>query len=71
MFLKISQNSQENTCVGVSFDKVADLRPATLLKKKLQHSCFPVNFVKFLGKPLLQNASGQLLLIGGKVHTVI
>ena len=34
LFLKISQNSQENTCAGVSFfDKVVGLRPATLLKK--------------------------------------
>ena len=27
------------------------LRPATLLKKKLWHRCFPVNFVKFLRTP--------------------
>ena len=33
MFYK---NSQDNTCVGVSFfNKVADLRPATSLKKRL------------------------------------
>ena len=32
---KTLQNSQENTCVGVSFfDKVADLRPTTSLKKR-------------------------------------
>ena len=30
------------------FNKVADLRPTTLLKKRLWHRCFPVNFVKFL-----------------------
>ena len=29
------------------FNKVAGLRPATLLKKKLWHSYFPVNFVKY------------------------
>ena len=29
------------------FDKVAGLRPATLLKKRLWHRCFPVNFAKF------------------------
>ena len=45
------------------FNKVADLKPATLLKKKLWHRCFPVNFVKFLRTPFLQNISGQLLLI--------
>ena len=36
LFLKISQNSQENTCVKASFfNKVAGLRPTTLLKKRL------------------------------------
>ena len=30
------------------FNKVAGLRPATLLKKRLLHSCFPVNFAKLL-----------------------
>ena len=30
------------------FTKVADLRPATLFKKRLWHRCFPVNFEKFL-----------------------
>ena len=33
------------------FNKVADLRSATLLKKRLWHRCFPVNFVKFLKTP--------------------
>ena len=28
------------------------LRPATLLKKRLQHRYFPVNFAKFLRTPL-------------------
>ena len=35
MFLKISQNSQENTCAGFFFKKVAGLWPVTLLKKRL------------------------------------
>ena len=52
VFLQISQNSQENTCARVSFfDKVAGLRPATLLKKRLWHRYFPVKFVKFLKTP--------------------
>ena len=29
-------------------NKVAGLRPAILLKKRLWHGCFPVNFEKFL-----------------------
>ena len=39
-----------------------DLRPATLLKKKLWHRCFPVNFAKFLKTLFLENTSGRLLL---------
>ena len=38
-------------------------RPATLLKKRLWHRCFPVNFAKFLWAPFLQNTSGRLLLL--------
>ena len=46
------------------FNKVAGLMPATLLKKRLQHRCFPVNFAKFLRTPFLQNTSRCVLLIG-------
>ena len=35
---------------------------ATLLKKRLWHRCFPVNFAKFLRTPLLKNTSWRLLL---------
>ena len=38
------------------------LSPATLLKRRLRHRCFPLNFVKFLRTAFLQNTSGQLLL---------
>ena len=44
------------------FNKVAGLMPATLLKKRLWHRCFPVNFVKFLRAPFLRNTSRLLLL---------
>ena len=52
------QNSKENTCAKVFFNKVAGITLATLLKKGLWHSCFPVNFAKFLralfqGTPLV------------------
>ena len=49
---KISQNLQKNTYAGVFFNKVDGLRPATLLKKKLWHTRFPMNFVKILRTPL-------------------
>ena len=45
LFLKISQNSQENTCVRASFfNKVASLRPATLLKKETLEHVFSCKF---------------------------
>ena len=34
---------------------------ATLLKRRLWHRCFPVNFMKFLRTPFLQNTTGRLL----------
>ena len=51
LFLEISQNSQENTCVRVSFLIKLQLlpnKPATLLKKRLWHRCFAMKFAKFL-----------------------
>ena len=35
-------------------------RPATLLKKRLWHRRFPVNFAKFLRPPFLKNTSRRL-----------
>ena len=42
------------------FNKIAGT--ATLLKKRLLHRCFPVNFAKFLKIPFSQKTSGRLLL---------
>ena len=55
VFLKISQNSQP-----VSF--LIKLRPATLLKKRLQHRCLLVSFVKFLRTPFFIEHLRWLLL---------
>ena len=44
------------------FNKVAGLRPETLLKKSVWHRCFHVNFAKILRTRFLQNTSGRLLL---------
>ena len=63
MFLEISQNSKENTCVRDSFLIKLQARPATLLKKSLWYRCFHVNFAKFLRTPFLHNTSGRLLLL--------
>ena len=52
----------KHQCHSLFVNKVAGLRAATLLKKKLWHR-FPVDFAKFLRIPYLQNTSGRLLLI--------
>ena len=58
--IKVSQNSQENTYASVSFfNKNAGLRPATLLKNRLRHRCFSVNFVKFFGIPFWKATVSQ------------
>ena len=63
VFLEISQEPQENTCARVSFfNKVASLRFATLLKKRLWHRCFPLNFAKFLRTSFLTEHLRWLLL---------
>ena len=45
------------------FDKVAGPRFANLFKKRLKHSCFPLNLSKFLRTAILQNIRERLLLI--------
>ena len=50
-------------CQSLFFNKVAGLRPATLLKKRFWHRFFPVNFVKFLRTPFFQNTSGGCFFI--------
>ena len=43
----------KHLCQSLFFNKVAGL-PATLLKKRLWHSCFLENFTKFLRTPFLR-----------------
>ena len=57
----------KHLCQSLFFNKVAGLRPGTLLKKGLWHRCFPVNFAKFLRTLFLQNTSERLLLINAIV----
>ena len=52
----------KHMCQSLFFNKVAGLRPAALLKKRLRHRWFPVNFAEFLITTFLQNTSGRLLL---------
>ena len=77
MFLEILQNSQETTCTRVPFliklqacARVSFLTklPATLLKKRLWHGCFPVNFAKYLRTPFLTKHFWWLLL---ELHLIL
>ena len=52
----------KHICQSLFFNKVPGLSSATLLKKRLMYRCFPVNFLKFLRTPFLQNTSGRMLL---------
>ena len=52
----------KHLCQSLFFNKVARLRPPTLLKKRLWHRCFTVNFGKFLRTPLFIKQLWWLLL---------
>ena len=61
--LKIfSKFKGKHLCQSLFFNTVAGLRPVTLLKKRVWHIYFPVNFEKFWRTPFWQNTSGRLLL---------
>ena len=42
-----TKSTGKHLCQNLFFNKVASLRAATLLKKKLWHRCFLMNIVKF------------------------
>ena len=50
LLLEVSQNSQENICSRVPF-LINLLNNNLLLKNRLWHSCFAVNFATFLRTP--------------------
>ena len=54
-------------CLSLFFNKVTDLIPTTLLKRRIWHRCFPVSFAKFSRALFLQNSSGWLLLTYARI----
>ena len=62
MFLKVSQTSQENTCVGEFFKQSCRPSVCKLFRKRLQNKCFPMKFGKLLRTPILKNICKRLLL---------
>ena len=59
-FHKIHRKTPGLECL---FNKVSGLRPATLLKNRLQRRCFHVNFVKFFRMPFLDISRRLLLFV--------
>ena len=47
ILLESLQNSEENICVGVSFNKFIGLQACNFTKKRLQHRRFPVYIASF------------------------
>ena len=62
VFINFAKFTGKHLCQGLFFNKAPDLRPIVLLKKRLWHRRFPVNFTKFLRTPFLQCTSWRLLL---------
>ena len=50
-FKNFTKFKGKHLCWSLFFNIDSGLRPATLLKKRLQQRCFPVNFVKFSRTP--------------------
>ena len=59
---KFANITGKHLCQSPFFNKVANLMPPTLLKKRLQYRCFPVNFAKLLRTPLFLQHLRWLLL---------
>ena len=57
VFLKISQNSKENTCHAISFVTQLQASGLQLYQKKLRDKYFPVSFEKFLRTLFLKNTT--------------
>ena len=53
----VAKFTGKHLCQTLFFNKFAGFRPATLLKKRLWHRCFPVNIVKFLRTPFFYRTS--------------
>ena len=57
------RNIHRNTPILVSlFNRLAGFKTCNFRKKRLQHSCFPVNIAKFLRTLILMKICDQLLL---------
>ena len=61
----LAKFTRKHLCQSLFFNKVAG--PTTLSKKRDWHSCFLMNFAKFLRIPFSQNTSRRLLFHNLKI----
>ena len=57
VLINFAKFTGKHLCQSLFLNIVAGLRSATLLRKRLWHRFFPMNFAKFIRTPLLQNTS--------------
>ena len=62
VLINFTKFTGKHLSLSLFFSKVAGVKPATLLKKRLRHWCFPVNFVKFIRTLFLTEHLWWLLL---------
>ena len=62
VFFTFSQNSGGKTFLGISFFETWWVEFLSFVENRFQHMCFTVSIAEFLGIPVLQNTSEQLLL---------
>ena len=55
-FENFAKFTRKHLWQSLFLNKVADLKPATLLKKKLWHRYFPLNFTEFLRRTFFYRA---------------
>ena len=58
IFKKTLVRTGEHFSSGCFCFWISEAAPATLFKKRLWHTCFPVNFAKFLRTPFFTDFSG-------------
>ena len=66
VFKNFAEFTGKHFCQSLFFNNVSSFIPTTLLKKRLRHIIFPVNFAKFLKTSFLQNISRATAFDNGK-----
>ena len=61
--LKFHKFHRKTPVLESFFNKVVRLKACSFINKRLQHSCFPVKFVKFLRTSFLQKTSRRYFCI--------